>query len=173
MIIKSRLITVILLLAIVACSKDDDDSTMPNSTNNNNNTDNTGTYKIEFTGDQNFTVEGEADFSQFARDTFVQINLDKAGGSTSEGIITIRSSNGVFMAQSLPADAFANSLTHAAIIHENDTGLEFGCYSGTFEITGAEKANYINATFQGMARDLDTMEDTLQFTGTVNTKVRD
>lgn len=161
----------LLILSVFGCSKDDDNETM-NNPSGSNTTDDKGTYRIEFTGDQNFTVEGEADFSEFARDTLVQITLDEDVSAPSEGIITIRSSNGVFMAQTLQADAFANSLNHAAIVHENDTGLEFGCYSGTFEITSAEKAKYINATFEGWARDLDTREDTLQFTGTVNAKVR-
>jgi hypothetical protein len=166
MITRNFLLVILTVLALVSCSEDDDD------TNTTGGSDNLGSFKIEVSGSQNYTFEGNAVMGRPAGDTALSIGLEGKSsmppGLYSEATLNIYDNDGIYEAQDLPIKAIPTTKEDVQFLLtiEDTIVAPRQNMGGTLQITKAQKRNYLNGNFDLTAIfDYGGVNDTVQVTG--------
>jgi hypothetical protein len=164
MIDKKLLPLFLVTTLLIACGDDDeiDDNSKPEKI---------GSYTLEITGPENYTLEGNAVMGAPRGDTLLAVGLEKRtstpSGVSSAITFNISDTGGIYQSQELPIEAVLPATPYVQVVGAiNDEPLVG--LSGTVNISDGRKEDFLDATFSfsakyGSGTDIDTVQGTGSF----------
>ena len=144
---------------LISCGEDEE-------TTNNNDTKKIGSYTLEISGSENYTLEGNAIMGRPYGDTAVAVGLEKRNstpsGLSSSITFNVVGKENIYQSKEISIKSAVLAPPYAQVVGAINNEPLVGL-SGTMNISDGRKEGFLDATFSftakyGSGRDIDTVQ---------------